>query len=305
MTQLDFFPASGRKIAQIQGAPGPLLILIGGIHGNEPTGIAGIQRAFEQLRGLPFKGHALGLRGNLPALDAGCRALDLDLNRLWLPEIFEALKRRSPAAREERELLALSRMIEEAREAHGGPAYLLDLHTTSGESPAFSISRVTPFSRQAHSLLRVPVIIDGAGFFHSTIASYYRARGWGAFGFEGGLHHSKESIQVHSQAILSVMSSLGMLEEVPEYCFVPEELVTCYRVIYRHDINAEDHWRTQPGLKSFQAVKAGQLLGEDRRGPVYCPQDGYLFMPLYQSEGFEGFFLLSSEVDRCVFKRCS
>ena len=88
--------AAGRRAAdhllgRFRGsAAGPLLVCIGGIHGNEPAGVAALERVVASLtrERPPFRGELVALRGNLAALELGRRFVDEDLNRIWtLPRI--------------------------------------------------------------------------------------------------------------------------------------------------------------------------------------------------------------------------
>src|SRR5574338_626079 len=72
---------------------GPLLICIGGIHGNEPAGIKAIEEVMQWLEieklnfpNFNYKGSFLGLRGNLEAIRQKKRFIDRDLNRMLNPE---------------------------------------------------------------------------------------------------------------------------------------------------------------------------------------------------------------------------
>jgi hypothetical protein len=47
-----------------------------------------------------------------------------------------------------------------------------------------------------------------------------------------------------------------------------------------------------PGFSSFQAVRAGQRLAMKNAEVVLSPFSGSIFMPLYQSKGNDGFFLI-------------
>ena len=65
--------------------PGPLLIVIAGMHGNEPAGVLALDRVFSDLQKYrpPFKGKVMGIRGNISALMVQQRFVDTDLNRIW------------------------------------------------------------------------------------------------------------------------------------------------------------------------------------------------------------------------------
>jgi hypothetical protein len=52
-----------------------------------------------------------------------------------------------------------------------------------------------------------------------------------------------------------------------------------------------------PGFVNFQNIKRNQLLAEDVNGQVRSPMTGQIFMPLYQHQGSEGFFIIE-EIQR-------
>jgi siroheme synthase len=75
-----------RIIGRHAGAePGPTLVGIGGVHGNEPAGVRALQRVLAALQTTrpPFHGELVAIAGNLAALEAGRRFVDRELNRRW------------------------------------------------------------------------------------------------------------------------------------------------------------------------------------------------------------------------------
>ncbi|HNJ39741.1 MAG TPA: succinylglutamate desuccinylase/aspartoacylase family protein, partial [Acidobacteriota bacterium] len=75
-------------------APGPQVICIGGIHGNEPAGVHALKRVIHQLNETrpPFQGEIVALSGNLNALNSECRFFSKDLNRQWTTAKIQAVK---------------------------------------------------------------------------------------------------------------------------------------------------------------------------------------------------------------------
>ena len=60
-----------RILGHIRGAnPGPTVVAIAGMHGNEPSGVEGLQMAFELLKGQKDQicGEIVGISGNRRAL---------------------------------------------------------------------------------------------------------------------------------------------------------------------------------------------------------------------------------------------
>ena len=46
------------------------------------------------------------------------------------------------------------------------------------------------------------------------------------------------------------------------------------------------------GFRNFDPVRAGDEVGADRAGPVRAASAGRLFLPLYQRQGDDGFFIV-------------
>ena len=82
-----------------EGKAGPLVIVFGGAHGNEPAGVTALQEVFKLLGqeyqsnpGFEFNGKIIGLIGNLRAYSTGQRFIDKDLNRLWTSENIQRIR---------------------------------------------------------------------------------------------------------------------------------------------------------------------------------------------------------------------
>ena len=46
------------------------------------------------------------------------------------------------------------------------------------------------------------------------------------------------------------------------------------------------------GFVNFQRVEKGQLIASNANGEIRSPKSGFIFMPLYQSQGYDGFFIV-------------
>ena len=74
------------------GNPGPLLISLGAMHGNEHAGVKAIELMIKMLEVEPitnpsfsYQGEFIGLIGNLEAYIINQRFITRDLNRAWTP----------------------------------------------------------------------------------------------------------------------------------------------------------------------------------------------------------------------------
>ena len=59
-----------------------------------------------------------------------------------------------------------------------------------------------------------------------------------------------------------------------------------------HIIAKGAEFRMNPGYYNFKPVHLAEILAHDKDGPIASPQDGMIFMPLYQKEGSDGFFIV-------------
>ncbi|MHC4910904.1 MAG: M14 family metallopeptidase, partial [Planctomycetota bacterium] len=136
-------PQFERVLGRLEGtAGGPTVVVFGGIHGNEPSGVIAFREVIAALEdvALPFRGRLLGLCGNLAALRRGRRYLRRDLNRRWSDDEISRLRAEGLESDcpEDKEQVVLLELIDEAISLSERPVVFLDLHSTSGEGPPFA-----------------------------------------------------------------------------------------------------------------------------------------------------------------------
>ncbi len=315
-----------RLIGRYSGdRPGPLLLCIAGLHGNEPAGVIALEHVMEViLRRRPrMCGDVVGLAGNLAALERGHRFLDEDLNRVWQRARVDAVlaSTRSgaggntvpyPAApdpadttppgtselREQRQLLeALGQELDGAR----GDVFVLDLHTTSAESAPFATLGDTRANREFALKLPLPVVLGLEEQIDGAMLEHLDQRGFVGIGIEGGEHETEASVQAHEDSLWIALAALDMVAaaDIPELsrrrarlAHAGQGLPRALEVRYRHDIRPEDTFKMVPGFRNFERVEAGQVVGTSRTGPVLAPESGRIFLPLYQELGNDGFFIV-------------
>ena len=62
--------------------------------------------------------------------------------------------------------------------------------------------------------------------------------------------------------------------------------------MYRHHVIDNTKFRMEPGYINFQHIEAGLVLATENGQPVKAPVSGNIFMPLYQNQGADGFFII-------------
>lgn len=295
-----------RHIGSYNGmVEGPLVICIGGIHGNESAGAFALQRVVTHLKETTplFQGRLLALAGNVQALNAGVRYFRRDLNRMWLPARVQTLSKNTLAHEtaedaEQQELLAI---IRDALAQEPTKVIFLDLHTTSSAGAPFALISDTLTNRRLAQALGTPLILGLEESIDGTILNYINELGHAAIGFEAGQHDAPQSIDNHVAAVWVTLVAAGCLtpEAVPDLAAMratlrraSRGLPSVFEVRYRHAITAADAFVMQPGFANFTRVEKQQAVAEDCRGAVRVNESGFLFMPLYQALGEDGFFLV-------------
>jgi succinylglutamate desuccinylase len=287
--------------------PGPTVIVCAGLHGNEPAGVLAAQRVSAALENLslPLRGEWMAIAGNLAALNADRRFLTEDLNRCWTEPEVRAMLARDPAedSPEQAEQRELVEIFGEAAQRARGQLVVLDLHTTSAESPPFRILSDTLADRSLAYRLPGTVILGLEEAIDGTLLDYMSQLGHRGVVVESGQHRDEKAIAYHESFIWMAFAATRMLDErdVPGYHeharVLKEACRSAPRVVevrHRHPVEYDDGFTMRPGFRTFQEVREGDVLAHDCDGPVRTPKSGMLLMPLYQDQGSDGFFVVRS-----------
>lgn len=291
------------------GTPGPLILLTGGMHGNEPAGIYAIERILDWLvaNEVPIRGQIAALAGNVQALRVGLRYLDRDLNRQWDRHSVNRLLRDGPghAAEdlEQLELIAEFDRLTEGRNLlpdHAQEVCLLDLHTMSAHGVPFVVTCDRPRARELAARLGLPGIAGLEKAIPGTTLEYFLSRGFTALAVEGGQHDAPETSLLLEVVVWNLLVAAGTVatEHLPDLSEHRRILADAsadkpqqVTVTHRHGVRPEDRFEMLPGFANLQPVKAGQVLARDRGGDIAAPTDGWILLPLYQKFGSDGFFI--------------
>lgn len=291
-----------RIIGRIDGDEGPNLIFFGGIHGNEPAGIIAIQKVIHKIQELSssFKGTMVGISGNLQALKLNKRYLANDLNRIWFNNFGPHNKPYGdhPEFREKKEILLTIRSVA----LNMRPTYLFDLHTTSAQGLPFISISDTLKNRELIKNIHVPLVLGLEEQMEGPMFSFFSESGIPSVLFEAGQHDSLYAIENHVSFIWSILKELECISEddVPEFHQYTELLSRnvlannkVYELKHIHSIEPYDLFEMKNGYVNFQKVQKGEWLANDRNGKIIAPVSGRIFMPLYQKQGKEGFFIVN------------
>jgi len=305
---------SERIISKYRGKnPGPLLIVFGGMHGNEPAGIRAIDMMAKMLQVEPitnpefeYNGTFLGIIGNLQAYHKNQRFIIKDLNRSFTPENIKLVDQ-TPESELKDELLEIKQILKVVRETidevKPEKVVVLDLHTTSSYGGIFTITTDDPESLRIAVELHAPVIKGMLNGIKGTTLHFFTKENFGVdmipVTFESGQHNETLSINRAIAAITNCMRTIGSVS--PEHVENQHDtlliehsknLPKVSELISKHSITDGDDFTMCPNLKNFQKIQSGEVIAKDSNGPIEAPEDALLLMPLYQSQGEDGFFLI-------------
>ncbi|MFN0216629.1 MAG: succinylglutamate desuccinylase/aspartoacylase family protein [Saprospiraceae bacterium] len=241
---------SERVVGSFEGEkPGPLIIVMAALHGNEHAGVSALEMVFyalEQERrdnpGFQFQGKLLGLIGNLQAFKTRQRYLDVDLNRVWTDDFISKIGASNPKnlETESRELRSLFDCISaEYQSTVYKPVVMLDLHTTSAEGGVFSIPTDEEESLRLAQHLGAPAIVGLQASISGTLLGFAAQHGFSpesplasilklpeensaqksmssnpiCVAFEAGQHESPYSV---TRSAIAILRCLRVLNAIPK-----------------------------------------------------------------------------------------
>lgn len=278
---------------------GITLICFGGLHGNELAGIKGLANVISELRAknLRLNGNFYAIAGNKTALEKEVRFIDSDLNRLWTHQDIQVIRNeqslQSSEQREQKELLSV---ITEILNRHDGPFIFIDFHTTSSATKPFITISDSLNNRELAKAFNIPIVLGIEEFLDGPLLSYINEFGHVAIGLEAGQHDDEMSIWHCEGFVWLVMEHLKLVKkqdfQFDEFNRLLNIENSFYEIIYRHDIVSVDQFEMLDGFENFTSIKKGQELAFQDGKMLKSPYDGLIFMPLYQSQGEDGFFII-------------
>ncbi|MFY0653219.1 MAG: succinylglutamate desuccinylase/aspartoacylase family protein [Cyclobacteriaceae bacterium] len=296
---------SNRILGVLEGdQPGPLMLFIAALHGNETHGIDAFRHIYQSLvdHKIKIKGKIVGILGNMQAIEQEERFIDYDLNRSWKEDYLKILVNSSQYYHaEDSEMMALRDVISDYEEGEYSAKVMVDLHGTSSDNGNFIVVPEDEGSHPVIQALHLPVVIDLDKYLEGTLLGYYHARGFVSFAFEGGLIGSEEAKDLHVSGIWEILDAAGVISHHDHHDLdhyekklksISKDLPKVVKAFHRHWVDVEDNFKMKPGYRNFQKLQKGEELAKDKYGPIYAPQDGMIFMPLYQDAGNDGFFIV-------------
>ena len=305
----DLLIHKNRIITEVRGnGNGPAIAFCAGLHGNEPSGVLALKNVFAYINDheIPVNGNLIAFIGNRNALHKKSRYAEEDLNRMWTADNIRKLHTAGFAPSELNpeaiEMIEIDHLLQEfIGKLNGQERFFVDLHTTSSPSMPFAAVDQQPMSYNFALQLPIPFVANLDDFLKGTLMYYLDHINFRAIVFEAGMHDDPASIKKHEALIWLVLGLSGAidLENIPNYdgCFtllqgLSEHPHKVFKILYRHHVEDNAVFQMEPGFVNFQHIEKGVVLAQEKGKPVKAPLSGNIFMPLYQNQGADGFFIV-------------
>jgi len=291
-----------RHIGSVGSGNGPTVLVTAGLHGNEPSGVEACRRILPELQQTLLQGKVVCLAGNLKALDQGKRMLMHDLNRVWQAERVERDAADGPQpelGQEADELHGINKEVQALLRSEES-IILLDLHTTSAQTVPFLTMCDTLVNREFVQRLGVPVVIGIEEYLSGPLLSYVMEQGFPAMAFESGCHSDPNSADRHYHFLWLALEKAGLLKlddlsrthHLKNISFSDSLSGAVFDVRHREEIPEHATVKVLPGFRNFDVIKRGQKLAQTETGFITSDRDCRIFMPLYQAQGTDAYFLI-------------
>ena len=266
----------GESLWRIQSAaPGPSVFVIGGMHGNEGTGIEVVNqllKEFEEGRRLVSGTLTLAL-GNIRAIQKNERWIDgKDLNRQFGDiHLIDGID----GSWEEERARILAAQIREAD-------ITLDIHSTNKPSSPFICSRVDEAHARIYRWFPIENVIEDPEYVFGdgpvTTDEYADRMGKAGLCIESGWIEDGNRVEETKNSVEAVLSDLGLsTTPLPP---LRSHTIHTYRFYETIKLTEEGfRFAEGKGTRSFEPLQKGEVLGYRGEAPVTIDQDAFVIFP--------------------------
>lgn len=262
----------GDSIWRLEGAhPGTDLVMLGGMHGNEPTGIEAVRYFLEHPPAIA-RGSLTLILGNTKAIEANERWVEgRDLNRYFTDA---HLVDRIEGTWEEERAEEIAAVLREAD-------ILIDLHSTNKPSVPFACSRVDAAHERLYRWFPLAHVIEDPDYVFGdepvTSEEYMDRVGNVGVCLETGMAGEEGQLAGTIAGLEKVMGEVGLVEGTLP---TPQPSPAAWRFYTTIKLDERGfRFVSGMGTHSFQPVGAGQILGYRGDEPVVLDRDGVIVFP--------------------------
>jgi predicted deacylase len=256
-----------------RGAGSPRVAIVGGIHGDEPAGEAIVEQLIDKLT--VDAGTVQLVIANEPALDAGTRYTDTDLNRTFPGD---------PDA-EEYETMLADRVLT----VLDGADATLAIHTSHSVPPPFAIySDLTDSVRRTVTGMPVEYVVDAGSLRSTTLDSVLPH----TVSIESGRQGSQDAVEFGLECAYAFLRAHGVLQD-EEPRFAEKQRVRAGEEVPKGGGVPHVYF------ENFQPIPEGEVFAQDDEYIHRVDSEG--IVPVLASEqGYDDIFGLYGEFDGMI-----
>lgn len=274
------FAEESNGIIEFEGpTPGPRIIVMGGVHGNEGTGIECLKWLNIYLRNNPIKSGTVVLcHGNPEATRQNKRFIDEDLNRLMREDILDKIRRMPPIERntEQNRALLLANILQ--------AAHVIDLHNT--ESPTertFCITSQTTGNQKVAAFFQLDTTLYVAEDAEipslcTGMDDYANANGMVGVCVEAGYTYDPQGFKSIQAGIIRTLQHFGVIPT--SHIFDHSEAIVETQEIYQQVMVKDPAtFKFAQNWTGFTKVQAGQVLAYQGETPIQAEEGSFIIFP--------------------------
>lgn len=254
------------------GVPGPRVVMFGGTHGDEVSGIHAIEKVvFDFLGGKRalLRGSITLARVNEQAIDAERRYVKHNMNRMFRGDYGPDVDRDSYEFRRTQEL---KKFLESCD-------YFLDFHSAPIADEPFLVAEQKAV--EFFVKLGIPKIMTGWSRFSSgaiggDAENYANSHGAISATLESGSHFEKSSNDVAYRAAISLLTLLEMTKGDEILPTTQADVFEMHAVVTKESKD----FRYAGDVKNFQFFKKNQAFAFQDGLPLNAAEDSYLLIPM-------------------------
>lgn len=259
--------------------PGPNLVIMAGVHGDETCGLNAFGAIFPTFK--PLRGRVTFIIGNPKAVEVSRREFEGNLNRMFRPdsEITE-VERDTYEYKRSRELMPI------LAEADA----LLDIHSSTTEQTVpFVICEKQSF--EVVTKLPVEIVVSGIDVLHPTgTDAFVNQSGGLGICIECGNHNDPKVTDVAIEAINTFINYFNVVLDKNNNVINKQRFVHA-DWIYRN----KENFTLSKDFKEFEKVNKGSVIGLDGEKEIKAPYNGVILFPHNRKEKNTEAFLYGIE----------
>lgn len=256
--------------------PGPKVVIIGSLHGNERIGAEAIEKLKNDLADCKLlAGEVFLILGNPFAYEQNVRFLEFDMNRL-LGKDYSDLETAdsSTLAIEQKRVLEIAEIVKDAD-------FLLDIHSTIKPSRAFMYCETSLEHLKLANLFSVDYIVSAASDFRpadlvSSVDNFVDERGGIGLTYEAGWHEDPLKV---SEVIKNIKTFLQELDVYDFELAVNSAHIAQQMLIYADVIPQSGSFSFVKDFENFDFVEKGSIIALDGDAEITAKQDSYVVFP--------------------------